>query len=504
MKFKYFLFFIFLVSLIFPVYSKDTSSIFNLQQYQKQIEANIIASQSAHAKKEMLDALYTMKNYNGVDEARVIINFATSMKNNMRFLPNREKRPFLKYLRQQLADEKLIARTDWYFLTEESLAKPNFTQTTAARSAEIFVDRLYEVLFSNNSKNLENAVRVLKQDIIKLVSQGDTKLLETFVNSYISQAGKYGEMSRSLNLFLSECMNHNLPLTLMRFHSTTSESLARNTIPAVMKYFSWNSFLTENQGMILQDLFRSKATGKFKLSNFTQMISDTYLSKNLPQAERELLGKISVLNDFAKVSDPIYQEMKPQARNGFPGQRSMFREQALEVNFGDLTPQNARELSEMLKTVPVSRMEPVINNARGWVEGFSRWAEKTIRPRTNLILSIGTMVAIVAAEELIRSYTNYNPSNAYLTITDEITDALAIGNNVKLVYNTVYYDNFAQYFFAYVEEGNLTEQEQLAYLETFDNFERAIYADYFQASQDSLAEQDWQCFALNENCVDEA
>ncbi len=38
-------------------------------------------------------------------------------------------------------------------------------------------------------------------------------------------------------------------------------------------------------------------------------------------------------------------------------------------------------------------------------------------------------------------------------------------------------------------------------METFDNFERAIYATYFQNSEDIIAEQDWQCFALNENCA---
>lgn len=508
MKFRYLLFFIFFLSLTFPIYSENFTFsedfAVELKQYQKEIEENIIISRSTKAKKEMLDALYRVKNNNEIRDADAIIDFGISMRDNMKFLPNREKVSFLKYLRKELADETLISRADWYFLTEESLAKPNFTKTSVVRAAETFVDKLHEILFSGNSKNLENATRVLKQDIIKLVSQGDVELLETFINTYALQANNYGEMSRSLNIFLSELMNHNLPLTLMKNTAVPSESLARHTIPALMQQFTWDSFLTNNQGILLQDMFKSKTINKFHLSDFTKMIGDTYLDKTIPQEERELLSKMSVLNDFAKVSNPTYQELKPQARFGTQGQRSLFRQEALEINFGDLTPQNAKELSKMIKAVPTAKMETVLPNSRGWIESFSRWAEKSIKPKSNVIITIGTMIGLVVAEELIRSYTDYNPSNTYLTVTDEITDAIAIGNNIKLVYNTVYYDNFAKYFLTYAEEGNLTEDEQLAYIETYDNFERALYANYFQDSENNIAELDWQCFALNENCPTEA
>ncbi|MBO4707252.1 MAG: hypothetical protein J5594_01670 [Elusimicrobiaceae bacterium] len=502
MKLKYLLFIIFSLILILPMNAWDIN--FDFKKEQQEISNVIQNSQVENAKKEMLDALARVNRSKEIRDPEAIMNFGKSMKMNMKFLPKNERMPFLKQLRAGLVDETLKLKADYYFIAEEALAKPNFTKTTVVKSAETFVDKLYKILFSGNSQKLENATRILKQDIIKLVSQGDVELFETFIKTYTLQANKYGLMSRSLNLFLYELMNHNLPLTLMKNTTVTKEALVRNTIPILLRNFSWKKFVTEHQGTILQDLFNSQQANKFHLSNFTKMIGDTYLDKAMSQAERELQSKISVLANMSRIAEHRYQELKPKASHGFVGERTLFRRVSLGDNFGgDLTPQNAKELSRMIRTIPASKMEHVLPNAKEWIKSFSSWAKSSIKSKGNTILTITTMIALVAAEEFIKSYTSYNPSESYLNSIDEITDNLSIGNNIKLVYNTVYDNNFAKHFSAYTEEGNLTEDEQLAYMETFDNFETAIYASYFQNSDNITTEKAWQCFALNENCTNE-
>ncbi len=501
MKLKYLITFISLISLTFPIYSENI--VLDLQQQKKEIKEIINASTPTAivAKLAMFEALDRVNKSKEIKDPEAITDFGRLMKNKMKFLPPNERLPFLKQLRTGITDETLRTKVDWYFITEEALSKPNFTEKTVIKSAASHVAKLNKALFLGESQELENITRLLKQDITKLVFQGNPELLETFIKTYSSQAAQYCQMERSLNLFLSELMNHNLPLNLIKNTTVPMESLVRNTIPALMKNFSWNSFITEHQGIILQDILQSNK--KFSFFNFTNMVSNAYLDKKLSQVERELQAKISILTEMANIADPLYQKFKPLASNGYIGERSILRGVSLGENFGKLPPKNAKELAKIIYSVPIEEIKPVLPNASRWIEGFSRWILKSFNGK-NIILTTASMIALVEAEELIKFYTNYNPSNAYLNIMDEITDALAIGNNIKLVYNTVYDGNFAKYFLSYVEEGNLTKEEELAYMETFDNFESAMYASFFQTAEDNIAGKDWQCFVLNENCPNKA
>ncbi len=475
---------------------------FDLDLKQEQAEiANIITNIPVEqAKQEMLTALNKMKEPNQIRDTDRIMDFGISMRENMKILSQEERVPFLNYLRKQLGSEELISKTDWYFLIETSFAKPDFDMITAALEGKNQASTLYLSFFSDNPHIIDHITRSLKEDLIKLVSQGDKKLLETFLEGFTQQANKYGPMSRSLNLFLSELTHNNLPLKLMET-SVPAESLARHTIPAMTKIFSWDSFMRDHTGILLKDLFASKTNIKFFLSKFTKLMEMAYADSTIPAEERNLLARLYILDNMSKLADPAYEEIKSQARFGIRGQRNIFRQQSLHQEFGTLSKENAKTLTKIIKEVPVSRLEALMPNAKGWLQSLEEWAVKSIKSGNQRLRGIGPIIALIAAEEILRYYTGYNPSTIYLNATDEITDALATNNNVKLVYNTIYDDDFTKCFINYVEEGNLTEEQQLAYLETLDNFETAMFASYFQTSKDRLAEKDWQCFVLNENCV---
>ncbi len=500
MKLRYIVFAtLLMIQNIVPSYAQNFN--LNLNQERQEIANIITDSQIKKAKQDMLNALNKVKEPSQIRDTDNIIGFGTSMRNNMKLLPKEDRVPFLNYLRSQLGSDALISRTDWYFVIEESMAKPKFNQITASSEAKTLASRLYLSFFSDNPDVVDYLTRELREDIIKLVSQGEKDLLETFFNSYAEEAAKYGSMERTLNLFLSELTNNNLPLRMMDVSSVPSEILARNTIPAIMKHFSWDSFMQENTGVLLKDLFRTNTNIKFFLSNFTKLLEKSYELNVTSFEESNLLARLSILDNMAKVADPAYEEAKNQARFGIRGQRNFLRQRALQQEFGKLSKENAHTLSKILTKVPVSKLETSLPNAKGWIKSLSEWAMKSTKSGANKLRGIGPLIALVAIEEILRYYTDYNPSEVYLNLTDEITDAVATNNTVRLVYNTIYDDDFAQCFITYVEEGNLAEKDQLAFLETLDDFETAAFASYFQTSKDRLAEQDWQCFVLNENCV---
>ena len=149
--------------------------------------------------------------------------------------------------------------------------------------------------------------------------------------------------------------------------------------------------------------------------------------------------------------------------------------------------------------IPIKDFEKVLPGAKSWMESFAKWTEKSLKSKGNVALTIGTMAAIVIAEELIKQNPQ-KPSYAYLDTMDEISDAVADGNMLKLVYNNIYDDDFNTQFDNYLEENGFDTKQENEYIKTQLLFEKTLYANFIDASDEINREEIWQCFALNENC----
>ena len=496
MKIKNLLLFLKLTFCFYPLYAWDFNYTYNLEETKREIKTILVNEHIKAAEKEMLDALNAVTKESN---PKTTMEFGAILREKIKILPPKIRPLFLKFLRNEARKLDVLSKLDWYFLTEEGLAKKDFTAITVTNEAEKLANNLFNALNGKSPHKLELITRTAKTDIIKLTSQADHNLIETFFHTFTKSAKNYGVMSRSLKLFLKQLANDELPVKLVYegINPAYAESMARNTMPAIMRNFTWQEYVINNQNIILKDLFKS---GRFYLSDWSNIIAGTYTSQTLSNAEKQMASKISILEALAKQANPRYQQVKSNAIKGFPGQRVILREQALELDFGELTTANAKTLYKMAQDVPAAKLTNLAPTAKGWLESFSKWAQKSIKPKSGTILTLGATIGIIYMEELIRNYTNYNPSTIYLSIIDEIIDSLADGNTLKLVYNTVFDERFAQSFIIYDEEGNLTTEEQLAFIETYNDFETAVYATFFQGSEENIGELSWQCFALNENC----
>ncbi len=486
--------------IVFARSAKAIDIQFDLKQTQKQIESELIKTPEI-AKQNIYNALEQITK----EDNKTLMNFGNVLKEEIKNIPQKERTEFLKSLRKHAANKDLLKSIDYYFLVEEGLAKKDFTLITVKTEAQKIVNKLQENLFIGNEKSLASITRTIKTDMVKIMSQENNReLIETFTKAYYDQALIYGHRQYSLNLFLSELTQNNLILKLFteKTPSAYTENLYRNTLPSLMWQFSVQNFVSENQAKLIKDILKESAD-KSSLKSFLNMLSEMITDKSLPRAERQMLAKISVLQNMTILADPVYQTNK-SGHVRIPwnkGERTLLRVDALEYNFGDLTPKNAKTLNKMLKDVPLKELQKVLPDAKEWVESFTKWAEKNIKPKGNTILTLSAMVAVNIAEEVIRTYTDHNPSTAYLDNIDEISDTLANGNTLKLVYNSTYDNNFANAFAQYLEEDNLTLEQQKDYLQMHYNFEKALYATFFEQVENDINEMAWQCFALNENCT---
>ena len=167
--------------------------------------------------------------------------------------------------------------------------------------------------------------------------------------------------------------------------SAYTENLYRNTLPSLMKQFSVQNFVSENQAKLIRDILKESA-GNSSLKSFLNMLSEMITDKSLPRAERQMLAKISVLQNMTMLADPVYQTNK-SGHVKIPwnkDERTLLRVGSLEYNFGNLTPKNAKTLNKMLKDVPLKELQKVLPDAKEWVKSFTKWAEKILNPKATL------------------------------------------------------------------------------------------------------------------------
>ncbi|MBO7605447.1 MAG: hypothetical protein J6S61_03155, partial [Elusimicrobiaceae bacterium] len=192
-----------------------------------------------------------------------------------------------------------------------------------------------------------------------------------------------------------------------------------------------------------------------------------------------------------------YINQKQTARYGYIGERVNIRADVLETHFGILKKEDAQFLSEVLKKTNPSSLEKILPEAKGWIQGLTKWTRKSLKPSGNAILSIGAMVAITTVGELITTYTK--PSDYYLSVIDEINDSLETENYINLVHRSVYDNKFANILDTVFEEDS-SEEQQLAYTETLILFNRAIFDVFFQETNEKIDKQIYNCFTYGTEC----
>ena len=148
------------------------------------------------------------------------------------------------------------------------------------------------------------------------------------------------------------------------------------------------------------------------------------------------------------------------------------------------------------KTNP-SSLEKILPEAKGWIQGLTKWTRRSLKPKGNAILSLSAMAAIIAVGELIKTYTK--PSDYYLSAIDEINDSLETENYITLVYRSVYDNKFANILDTVLEE-NSDEEQQVAYAETLILFNRAIFDVFFQETEEKINKQIYNCFHYGRDC----
>ena len=382
-----------------------------------------------------------------------------------------------------------------------TINKPNIsTYEDARKLASDFVDRLYKA-FSATSEELnvqefENLVKALKIDILHLASikKQNVDLLKIFIETYHERAMTYGAMQTPLDLFLDEITKGDgLIKTLELAHG--DDQLIKKIASINTNGLEWDSFLQTNRKELLLDFMK---TDRPILSKFTKMIEST-LSQSVPQADRQIVSKIAILNDMIRISEKEYEMTRESARYGHEGARAELRADALQKYFGELKAEDAEFINEILEKTNPSSLERILPEAKGWVKGFSKWSERSLKPKRDIIFSIGAMVALVVIGELIKEYVPLS-SNLYLTTLDEINDALEVGNYTDLVYRSVYDTKFAKVFDQVFEE-ELNEEEQSSYTKTLIVFNRAIFDTFFKETEEKINKQIYNCFTYGTDCA---
>ena len=132
------------------------------------------------------------------------------------------------------------------------------------------------------------------------------------------------------------------------------------------------------------------------------------------------------------------------------------------------------------------------------VNGFLKWGERTLKPKGNVVLSIGAMVAIIAVGEFISEY-GHQPSNYYLSTIDQINDSLEMGNYPNLVFQSVYNPKYAKVLDTVFEE-DMDEEEQIAYVDAFILFNRAMFDVFFKETEEKINQEIYNCFAYGKDC----
>ena len=294
-------------------------------------------------------------------------------------------------------------------------------------------------------------------------------------------------MQTPLDLFLSKMTSgEGLVNTIKLLNITSDEKLIRQIVEITVKSVTWKNFINSNR----KDLLLSFVKGnRPMLRKFSQMIESS-LSNSIPATDRQILTRISIINDMASIAEHDYINQKQTARYGYIGERVNIRADVLETHFGILKKEDAQFLSEVLKKTNPSSLEKILPEAKGWIQGLTKSSG-------NAILSIGAMVAITTVGELITTYTK--PSDYYLSVIDEINDSLETENYINLVHRSVYDNKFANILDTVFEEDS-SEEQQLAYTETLILFNRAIFDVFFQETNEKIDKQIYNCFTYGTEC----
>lgn len=370
----------------------------------------------------------------------------------------------------------------------------------AEKLASDFVDRLYLFFTSTGEefdiKELEYLTKTLKTDIIKLSTQKEEniKLLETFIESYHKRSVLYPAMQTPLDLFLSEITSgEDLINTIKLLNVTSDENLIRQIVEINLNSVTWKEFINSNSKDLLLSFMKGNRP---MLSKFSRLIENS-LNPSISATDRQILTRISIINDIAKIVEQDYTDNKQTARYSYHGNRVTIRAEILQKHFGILKKEDAQFLNEILNKTNPSSLGKTFPDAKGWIQGLTKWTRQSLNSKGNVALSIGALVAITTVSELIRNYTK--PSDYYLSEIDEINDSLEIENYITLAHRSIYDNKFANILDIVLEE-NSDEEQQLAYAESLILFNRAIFDVFFQETNQKINKQIYNCFTYGTDC----
>ena len=499
MKFQKLFLFILFTFCFLPLYAEIDLDI-DLTKFQAELTQQVTSTKAI--KRELFEAMDIINDANGRNTFTTT-DYGILLKEKMSLLPKKERLPFINSLISKAEEKGLIKDLNWYFMAEEAYAKPAFTEEIVQQEAKKIVESLEKNLITLNEKSLAKTIKRIKIDMIKMVSQENTTvLLETFNQAFRKQTALYPNNEIVMNLFLKDVTNGNLIIDIMsNSKNIAKDHFARNVMPALMQHFSVEDFIVTNKKDFLTGILRTR-TKRSALQEFTNiLVNRTKYNMPLTEAQKLLMTKIDILNTISEISNPKYNELiSGHIRAWEMGERSANKIEALKFNFGELSPQNAKELNKIIKDVPLRNFEKVLPSAKSWMESFTKWANKSIKAKGGAALSITSMVAITIAGELIKNATAATNSAQNFDNIDRITDALADNNMVSLVYNNVYDDKFNIELDNYIAENSLDEKQETDFIKTHLLFEEALYANFIDESDEFISEEIWQCSILNENC----
>ncbi len=498
MKFQKLFLFILFIFCFLPLYAEIDLDI-DLTKLQAELTQQVNPTEAI--KRELLEAMDIIDNSNW-KETFTSTDYGNLLKEKMSLLPKKERLPFINTLISKAEEKGLIKDLNWYFMTEEAYVKPAFTEEIVQQEAKKIVESLEKNLITLNEKSLAKTIKRIKVDMIKMVSQENTTvLLETFNQAFRKQAALYPNNEVVINLFLKDVTNGNLIIDIMsNLNNIPRDHFARTVMPSLMHHFSVKDFIVTNKKDFLIGVLRNK-TKRSSLQEFTNiLVNHTKYDMPLTEAQKLLMTKMDILNTISEISNPKYEELKWGHDVWQKGERFGKRMEALNFNFGELSPQNAKELNKIIKDVPLRKFEKVLPNAKSWMENFTTWANKSIKAKGGAALSITSMVAITIAGELIKNATAATNSAQNFDNIDKITDALADNNMISLAYNNVYDNKFNIELDNYIAENSFDEKQETDFVKTHLLFEEALYANFIDESDEFISEEIWQCSILHENC----
>lgn len=498
MKFQKLFLFILFTFCFLPLYAEIDLDI-DLTKFQAELTQQLNSTEAI--KRELLEAMDIIDNSNW-KKTFTSTDYGNLLKEKMSLLPKKERLPFINTLISKAEEKGLIKDLNWYFMAEEAYAKPIFSEEIVQQEAKKIVESLEKNFITLNEKSLAKTIKKIKIDIIKMVSQeNNITLLNTFNKAFRQQAALYPNNEVVMNLFLKDVTNGNLIIDIMsNLNNIPRDHFARDVMPALMQHFSVENFVVTNKKDFLTSILRTKAK-RSSLQEFTNiLVNHTKYDIPLTEAQKLLMTKIDILNTISEISNPKYEELKWGHAIWQKGERASKKIEALNFNFGELSPQNAKELNKIIKDVPLRNFEKVLPSARSWMESFTAWAKKSLQTKGGAALSITSMVAITIAGELIKNATaNTSLTYSYDNI-DKITDALADNNMITLVYNNVYDNKFNIELDNYIAENSLDNQQETDFIKTHFLFEEALYANFIDKSDEFISEEIWRCSLLKENC----